>query len=75
MAISSVYIQFKQDPEADNLLRHLKELGYKLKGLRIERVIRLEGNCDIEKLRPLFVNPLYQTCSYDSKLSPSDGHN
>ncbi|MDI6827021.1 MAG: AIR synthase-related protein [Armatimonadota bacterium] len=73
MAISSVYIQFKQDPEADNLLRHLKELGYKLKGLRIERVIRLEGNCDIEKLRPLFVNPLYQTCSYDSKLSPSDG--
>ncbi|MCL6520644.1 MAG: hypothetical protein K6T99_12525 [Armatimonadetes bacterium] len=73
MAISSVYIQFKQDPEADNLLGHLKELGYKLKGLRIERVIRLEGNCDLEKLKPLFVNPLYQTCSYDSKLSPLEG--
>jgi phosphoribosylformylglycinamidine synthase II len=73
MALANLYVQFKQDPEAENLLKGLKELGYSLSGLRIERVIRLEGTADVDKLLPMFVNPLYQTCSRESDLSPTDG--
>ncbi|MCX6377097.1 MAG: hypothetical protein NTU88_13870, partial [Armatimonadetes bacterium] len=73
MALANLYVQFKQDPEAENLLRGLKDLGYSLSGLRIERVIRLEGTADVDKLLPMFVNPLYQTCSRESDLSPADG--
>ena len=73
MALANLYVQFKQDPEAENLLKGLKELGYCLDGLRIERVIRLEGTADVRKLLPMFVNPLYQTSSPASSLSPEDG--
>jgi len=73
MALANLYVQFKQDPEAENLLKSLKELGYKVHGVRIERVIRLEGDTEPEKLIPLFVNPLYQTCSRESALPASDG--
>ncbi len=73
MALVNVYVQFKQDPEAENLLKALKDAGYMLTGLRIERVIRLEGSADTEKLLPMFVNPLYQTSSYKSALSETDG--
>ncbi|HUV03838.1 MAG TPA: AIR synthase-related protein [Armatimonadota bacterium] len=73
MALANLYVQFKQDPEAENLLKHLKGLNYRLDGLRIERVIRLEGDAGPEKLLPLFVNPLYQSVSRQSALSPSDG--
>ncbi|MGB9588834.1 MAG: AIR synthase-related protein, partial [Armatimonadota bacterium] len=51
----------------------LKKLGYSLNDLRIELVIRLEGSVDTEALLPLFVNPLYQTWSRISSLSPADG--
>ena len=73
MALANLYVQFKQDPEAENLRKHLKELGYSIDDVRIERVIRLEGGADPEKLLPLFVNPLYQTHSLKSALPPSDG--
>lgn len=73
MSLANLYVQFKQDPEAESLLKRLKELGYSIGGLRIERVIRLEGSADREKLLPLFVNPLYQTCSWESSLRESDG--
>ncbi|MFA6666208.1 MAG: AIR synthase-related protein [Armatimonadota bacterium] len=73
MALSNFYVQFKQDPEAANLFNRLKELGYSAQGVRIERVIRLEGSMDPDRLLPLFVNPIYQTCRKDSALSPSDG--
>lgn len=73
MALANLYIQFIEDPEADNLLHHLKRLGYNLFGLCIERVIRLEGDVEVDKLLPLFVNPIYQTYSYQSALDPEDG--
>jgi phosphoribosylformylglycinamidine synthase len=73
MRLVNIYVQFKQDPEADSLLKRLKKLGYSLDGLRIERVIRLEGDVDLEALMPLFVNPIYQTCSKTSVLNPVDG--
>jgi phosphoribosylformylglycinamidine synthase len=73
MALKNLYVQFKQDPEAENLLKSLKELGYSTRDLRIERVIRLEGEVNPDDLLPLFVNPLYQTCSHESALSPADG--
>lgn len=73
MALANVYVQYKQDPEAENLLRHVRELGFNVEGIRIERVIRLEGDLDVDKLLPLFVNPLYQTSSRESALNPSDG--
>jgi len=73
MALANLYVQFKQDPEAENLLGRFKELGYRVDDLRIERVIRLEGDTSPEKLITLFVNPLYQTYSYESALPPSDG--
>jgi phosphoribosylformylglycinamidine synthase len=73
MALANLYVQFKQDPEAENLFARFRELDYRLDGLRIELVIRLEGDCDPDKLLPLFVNPLYQTSSKTSALDPADG--
>lgn len=73
MALANLYVQFKQDPEAENLLHHMRELGYKLNGIRIERVIRLEGEVQPEELLSLFVNPLYQTCSKQTALNSEDG--
>ena len=73
MALSNLYIQFKQDPDAESLRKRLKDLGYSVDDLRIERVIRLEGEVDSDLLLPMFVNPLYQTCSHSSALVDSDG--
>ncbi len=73
MKLANVYIQFKQDPEAVNLLQHLKELNYEIEKLKIERVIRIEGDVKPESLLPLLVNPLYQDYSYESQLNPNDG--
>ena len=73
MALANLYVQFTQDPEAENLLARMRELGYQFDGVRIERVMRLEGDFDLERLAPLFVNPLYQTCSRVSALAGSDG--
>lgn len=73
MTLANLYIQYKQDPEADNLLHHLNTLGYNLKGLRIERVIRLEGDFQVDALLPMLVNPLYQNSSRKSSLEASDG--
>lgn len=73
MALANLYVQYKQDPDAENLLVRMKELGYRLDGVKIERVMRIEGDCVLDKLIPLFVNPLYQTCSRESALSTSDG--
>ena len=73
MTLANLYVQFKQDPEADNLLHHVKELGYSVSGVRIERVIRIEGDCTPDQLLPMLVNPLYQTSSRKSALVESDG--
>ncbi|MHB1458521.1 MAG: AIR synthase-related protein [Armatimonadota bacterium] len=73
MTLANLYIQYKQDPEADNLLHHLNTLGYNLEGLRIERVIRLEGDFEVDALLPLLVNPLYQSFTRESSLTASDG--
>jgi len=73
MALQNLYVQFKQDPEAANLLSHLKESGFELRDVKIERVMRIEGDCSLDRLIPLFVNPLYQTSSTTSALSPEDG--
>ena len=73
MALANLYVQFKQDPEAESLFDQLRELGYNVDGVRIERVIRLEGDMDIDSLLPLLVNPIYQTSSRQSALDPSEG--
>lgn len=73
MGLTNLYVQFKQDPEAENLLKHLKALGYLVKGLKIERVIRLEGDAEPGRLAPMFVNPLYQISSEKSALNEADG--
>ncbi|MHB0912232.1 MAG: AIR synthase-related protein [Armatimonadota bacterium] len=73
MALANLYVQFREDPEAENLLARLRELGYRIDDLKIERVIRLEGECDPEALLPMFVNPLYQTYSHKSALAEPDG--
>ncbi|MHB1001369.1 MAG: AIR synthase-related protein [Armatimonadota bacterium] len=73
MSLANIYVQYKQDPEAENLYHHLMELGYNLDGVRIERVIRLEGNVEPDQLLPLFVNPLYQNYSHETALFEDDG--
>ena len=73
MALANLYVQFKQDPEAESLFDQLKELGYSINGVRIERVIRLEGDMDTGGLLPLLVNPIYQTSSRESALDPGEG--
>ncbi len=73
MALANLYVQFKQDPEAESLSKQLRELGYHVDDVRIERVIRLEGDMDVGELTPLLVNPIYQTSSRESALDPADG--
>lgn len=68
MAISTFFVQRSDDPEAETLLKRLKLHGFGLKGLTIERVIRLEGDVPIDTLRPLFVNPIYEKGFLSTKL-------
>jgi phosphoribosylformylglycinamidine (FGAM) synthase PurS component len=43
MALANLYVQFKQDPEAENLSKQLRELGYHVDDVRIEhRLSHLE---------------------------------
>lgn len=74
MAIVSVYVRRLNDPEEKTLQRQLQRLGYHtLTAVRIERVYRLEGDVDVSTLLPLLVNPVFETCSNQSTLSPDDG--
>jgi phosphoribosylformylglycinamidine synthase II len=74
MAIQTLYVARRDDPEALALLARLQQNGYKaLQGLSIERVYRLEGACDLDKLLPLFANPVFETWSQKSSLDPLDG--
>jgi len=74
MAIHAVYTLFADDPEARNWLAFLHRHGYgRLEDLIIERVFWLEGSVQLEKLRPLLVNPLYQRSAGHSLLDPAAG--
>lgn len=74
MAIHCVYTQSRDDAEARQWLRFFRRHGHSdLVNLAIERVCRLEGEVNLEKLRPLFANPVYQTRSDRSTLDPASG--
>ncbi|MBU0598564.1 hypothetical protein KKF61_06290 [Patescibacteria group bacterium] len=74
MPISALHVQRADDPAAAALLRRLQKLGYSdLTGLTIERVFCLEGDVDPDELKPLLVNPLYETGSALSQLADSSG--
>jgi len=74
MTIQAVYTLSKDDPEARNWLNFFHRHGYTLlEQLTIERVYWLEGEADVKKLLPLFVNPLYQAASDRSHLDPANG--
>jgi phosphoribosylformylglycinamidine synthase II len=74
MPIQSVYALSRDDPEARNWLAFFRRHGYSaLSELTIERVCWLEGNVNIERLRPLLVNPLYQVSAPQSQLDSSRG--
>lgn len=74
MAMKTVYIRQADNPEAAALLGFLKQHGFKtLKDVAIERVIWLEGSCNVKRLAPLFANELYETWSETSMLNPADG--
>lgn len=75
MAILTLYVQRPDDPQAHVLLRRLCHQGYRLDGLLIERVFRLEGKSppDVDSLRPLFVNTLYERAHTVSQLLSSGG--
>lgn len=65
-----------QDPAADILLGQLRQRGYRaLTGLRIERVIRMEGieNKSASKLRRLFANSVIEGFGGNTALLPEDG--
>ncbi|TAM82694.1 MAG: hypothetical protein EPN47_08545 [Acidobacteria bacterium] len=74
MAIHTVYIHSKDDPEARNWVAFFHRHGYdRLSRITIERVFWLEGSVDVGRLQPLLVNPLYQTGSAHSQLDPAQG--
>ena len=74
MAIHSIYTLSKDDPEGRNWLSFFHRRGYtRLTNLVIERVFWLEGSCNLEKLLPLLVNPLYQVPAERSQLDPQQG--
>ncbi|MGH9407177.1 MAG: phosphoribosylformylglycinamidine synthase subunit PurS [Terriglobia bacterium] len=62
------------DAEARGWLAFLRRRGHRnLTDLRIERVYWLEGRVQVEKLIPLFANPVHQTASAESRLDPALG--
>jgi len=74
MTIQAVYTLSKDDPEARNWLSFFHRHGYtRLDHLTIERVYWLEGEVNVHRLLPLFVNPLYQEASGHSQLDPGNG--
>lgn len=74
MAIHTVYIHSKDDPEERSWVAFLRRHGYHhLRRITIERVFWLEGNVDVNKLQPLLINPLYQVGSAHSQLDPAQG--
>ncbi|NLG84496.1 MAG: hypothetical protein GX493_07830 [Firmicutes bacterium] len=73
MAIQTIYVQRHDDPEATVLFARLKRHEDRLQGLFIERVYRLEGEFNPENLLPLFINPVFETCSTMSRLDPTAG--
>ena len=74
MPIYSIYTLWKDDPEAHSWLSFFHRHGYPhLKNLVIERVFWLEGAVDLDRLRPLLVNPLYQVAAERSQLDSELG--
>ncbi len=77
MAITTLYVCRKDDPEARRLLNRFRKQGYSgLTDIVIERVFYLEGldsKDEVQKLIPLFVNPVYETYSFESTLEPAEG--
>ncbi len=74
MAIITLYVFSQDDPEARSWLAFLKRHGFaNLRGLTMERVIRLEGRFNLERLMPLLINPLFQQSSSASVLNPESG--
>ncbi len=74
MAIHSIYTISQDDPEARNWLAFFRRRGYSnLTNVRIERVVWLEGSFNLERLMPLFINPLYQVPAEESQLDPEQG--
>ena len=74
MPIQALYTSFQDDAEARAWLGFLQRHGYHgLRDLLIERVYWLEGIVRVERLAPLFANPLYQTVSQCSGLDPARG--
>ncbi|HTS68369.1 MAG TPA: AIR synthase-related protein [Terriglobia bacterium] len=74
MAIHSIYTLSQDDPEARTWLSFFRRRGHsRLTNVRIERVVWLEGDINLERLMPLLVNPLYQMPAESSQLDPSLG--
>jgi phosphoribosylformylglycinamidine synthase len=74
MAIQSIYTLSQDDPEARNWLSFFERRGYdRLTNVRIERVVWLEGEFDLDRLMPLLINPLYQVPATTSQLRPDEG--
>jgi len=74
MSIHSIYTLSQDDPEARNWLSFFDRRGYShLTNVRIERVVWLEGSFNLDRLMPLFINPLYQVRSETSQLDPQQG--
>ncbi|MGH9326827.1 MAG: AIR synthase-related protein [Terriglobia bacterium] len=74
MPIQSIYTLSRDDAEAKDCAALLRRHGpSKLEKVIIERVYWLEGNVCVEKLLPLFANPLYQTASSKSRLDAVEG--
>ncbi len=74
MPIQALYTTFHDDAEARTWLGFFQRHGYRgLRELVIERVYWLEGTVRVERLAPLFANPLYQTLSHRSALDPARG--
>jgi len=74
MAIHSIYTISKDDPEARNWLSFFRRRGYtRLTNVLMERVVWLEGSFNLERLKPLLLNPLYQVGAETSQLDPQQG--
>jgi phosphoribosylformylglycinamidine synthase subunit PurSL len=74
MAIHTVYTLSRDDPEARNWVAFFHRHGYThLSKITIERVFWLEGEVDINRLKPLLINPLYQTGTDRTQLDVAKG--
>ncbi|HUY13698.1 MAG TPA: AIR synthase-related protein [Terriglobia bacterium] len=74
MPIHAIYTQSQDDAEARNWLAFLRRRGHPaLYDLKIERVFWLEGEVRVEKLLPLFINPVHQSAHSKSMFDPASG--